>query len=425
MTIFQRGIALPFNKGDAAQQPIESYTVTGTVRVPLAQLDTDMPVPTLSFDENTQFKAGNVICHADGELPVLAPIDASFGGTVVLQHPQYGKLLCAELIPVEPVADDEDRLPTHNTDSLTADDIIAIARNAAIYDELDGIPLAEKLIAWQLPARDRAARNCLLVADATENDIYGSSAWAVLDEEPEEALIGLQLATKAIRFKHCHIATMLPKAKRRALKHAISQSNVYIVDDEYPVTQYADGHREVFRVGIQACLALAKAATEGKKALTAIVTIAGDGVTHTRNLRIPYGTSVDDILRHCGVREDCYAVLGDAMTGTACHDRHIPLLPGTTTILAMLPRPVSIAQPCIGCGRCASVCHAHLLPYEIVRRAENMHYARLRRLTPRLCDGCGICSYICPAGRDVAAAVLRAGETSGPVFLDWGGDDHA
>jgi len=80
-------------------------------------------------------------------------------------------------------------------------------------------------------------------------------------------------------------------------------------------------------------------------------------------------------------------------------------------------------KPCIGCGRCAEVCHARLLPYEIVRRLENMHYERLQHLSPADCDGCSACSYVCPAGRDVAADVLKAGETKG-MYLTWGEDDN-
>ena len=112
------------------------------------------------------------------------------------------------------------------------------------------------------------------------------------------------------------------------------------------------------------------------------------------------------------------------MTGVPGSDPHTPLLPGITTLLAMMPRRVRTPGPCIGCGRCAEVCHAGLLPYEIARRSENMHYERLQHLSPSDCDGCGACSYICPAGRDVAREVVEAGQTKGTMFLDWGEDDH-
>jgi Na+-translocating ferredoxin:NAD+ oxidoreductase RnfC subunit len=421
MDLFPKGVVLPFQKGNAPHNHIDDFQVQENVRVPLTRLSVDAPLPALPFDENTTITRGSVLYCEEGELPALAPIHGRFGGTVVLQHPQYGKLLCAELIPAE--GDGEDLLPVLPVEELTCEDIIRIAREAAIYDELDGIPLAEKLVAWQLPPNDNAAPYCVLVADATENDVFGSASWAVLSEEAEDALSGLQLAAKALHFTRYHIATMLPKAQRRALHRSIGRINVYTVGDEYPVTQYAEDGDEVFRIGVQACVALAKAIKYGQKSLSTVITVAGDGVLASRNLRVPYGSDIDDVLRQCNAIERADIVLGDAMTGVICPDTHTPLLPGTTTLLAMKSRSIRTVKPCIGCGRCASVCHAKLLPYEIVRRAENMHYERLRRLTVQLCDGCGACSYVCPSNRDVAAAVLRAGENTGPVFLNWGDDE--
>lgn len=422
MDLFPKGVVLPFQKGNAPHNNIENFQVQEAVRVPLTRLDIDTPVATLPFDENAPIIRGSVLYSEEGELPVLAPVSGRFGGTVVLQHPQYGKLLCAELIPAED--DREETLPVIPAEELTAEDIIRIAREAAIYDELDGIPLVEKLIGWQLPPNDTVAPTCVLAADATENDVFGSAAWAILAEEAEDALSGLQLAAKALHFTRYHIATMLPKAKRRTLYRTIGRINVYTVEDEYPVTQYADDRDEVFRIGIQACVALAKAVKHGQKALSVVITVAGDGVLGSHNLRVPYGADISDIMQQYNANAAADIVLGDAMTGIACPDIRTPLLPGTTTLLAMKPRSARVAQPCIGCGRCAAVCHAKLLPYEIVRRAENMHYERLRRLTANLCDGCGACSYVCPSDRDVAAAVLHAGESTGPVFLNWGDDDN-
>ncbi len=417
MQAFIRGVALPFQK-EAVDRPIVDLSPTQAVRVPLIrEVNDEQPYPEVLSRENAVFAAGQVIYTENAEdTPVLAPVCGTLAGTVAVNHPLYGELLCAEIQPSDGQCT---TLSVDAGEQPDANSIITIARQAAIYDELDGMPLWEKLAAWQLPPDDAAAVASVLVADATENDVFGSAAWAVLQEDPEMAIAGLQLAAQALHFTRYHIATLLPKARRRALKRAIGRINVFTVDDEYPVTAYADGQAEVFRIGIQACLALAKAVKKGIPSCDVVITVAGDGIPVSHNLRVPYGTDIGEILAYCNAYDDVTLVLGDAMTGIPCATRHLPLLPGVTTLLALRPRKVNVAQPCIGCGRCAAVCHAQLLPYEIVRRLENMHYERLQHLAPWECDGCGVCSYVCPSARPVATDVLRAGETDGTMFLSW------
>lgn len=417
MPLFQRGVVLPFQKGKALERGIESLDVTG-VRLPLAAGDMDSPISHLAAD--TPLACGQELCRMD-DTPVVSTVAGTLEGTVAIHHPLYGSLLCAD---IRADGDAEDRLPVIPEAELTADVILQIARDAAIYDELDGIPLWEKLQQWRLPENDLTALHSVLVADATENDIFGSSAWAVVMEQPKLAFFGLQMAARAIHFSRYHIATMLPKRRRRTLKRAIGRMNVYTVGDEYPVTLFADRDDEVYRIGIQACLALGRALKQGLRHTAAIVTVAGDALPAPRNLRVPFGTEIGALLTACQAKSGHQIILGDSMVGVACSDPHTPLLPGITTVLAMLPRPVRVPGPCIGCGRCAAVCPAGLLPYEIVRRSENMHYERLQHLSPGDCDGCAACSYICPAGRDVAAEVIKAGQTKGTMFLNWGEDDY-
>ncbi len=418
MQLFLRGVVLPFQKGEAIETDIQKLTVSRPVRIPLAKGDEEHPL--LAAGEDYSPAEGEELCRRD-DLPVLATVAGTLSGTVMLQHPLYGEFLCAEIQPTEGAVHS---LPVSVAEDITPEFILQTAIDAAIYDELDGTPLAEKLTHWQLPANDPAALHSILVADATENDIYGSSAWAVLGEQCETALYGLQMAARCLRFSRYHIATMLPRQHRRALKRRIGRENVYTVGDEFPVTVFCDGQEDVFRIGIQACVALAQALQEGRRHTHTVVTVAGDAVPASRNLLAPFGADIDELLDVCQADLDARVVLGDAMTGTVCDDRHTPLLPGVTTVLAMKPRAAQAAGPCIGCGRCAAVCPADLLPYEIVRRLENMHYERLQHLDAVACIGCGACSYVCPAARDVATEVLQAAQTRGTMFMNWGEDDH-
>ncbi len=398
------------------ERGIEKVNPVG-VRVPIATDDTVFPLAHLPSD--APVKQGEELCRMD-DMPVLSTVCGTVEGTLMIHHPLYGALQCADIL-----CDGTTEMPLTLTDEeLTPDSIIAIAREAAIYDELDGIPLWEKLAHWQKTDDDLSPLHSVLVADGTANDIYGSAPWAVLKEHPRMVLDGLQLAAKAIRFTRYHIATMLPKRRRRALKKAVGRANVYTVGDEYPVTVYADKSMETYRIGVQACLALAEAVREGKRHTHMVVTVAGDALPAPRNLCVPIGTPVDALITACQAQGDYHIVLGDSMVGIPCTDPHTPVLPGITTVLAMSLGDVRVPGPCIGCGRCAEACPMGLLPYEIVRRSENMHYERLQHLCPSECDGCGVCSYVCPAGRDVAHEVMEAGHTKGSVFLNWGEDEH-
>ena len=417
MQLFLPGVVLPFQKGKALERGVEDLPVA-QVRVPLAPGDTDSPIAHLAAD--TAVACGSELCR-DEEFPIVSTVCGAIEGTVVIQHPVYGSLQCADILAG---GEEEQRLPVLAEEELTPTAIMQIAREAAIYDELDGIPRGEKLQQWAVAPDAPPVTDAVLVADATENDIFGSSAWAVLMEQPKLVLFGLQMAARAIRFSRYHIATMLPKRRRRTLKRAVGRMNVYTVGDEYPVTHFAPADVDVYRIGVQACLALGRALKQGLRHTAAIVTVSGDALPAPRNLRVPFGTRVGDLIEACQPKAGYRILLGDAMVGVPCTDPNTPLLPGITTVLAMEPKAVRVPGPCIGCGRCAEVCHMGLLPYEIVRRNENMHYERLQHLSPEDCDGCGACSYICPAGRSVAAEVLQAGQTKGTMFLAWGEDDY-
>lgn len=417
MQLFLRGIVLPFQKGKALERGIEDLTPV-SVRLPVAPDDSVFPLADMAPD--APVVQGQELCTLQG-MPVISTICGTVDGTVMIHHPLYGSLQCADVMANGSA---EERLPILSEEELTPDAIIEVARKAAVYDELDGIPLWEKLSHWQKEEDDLTPLHSVLVADGTANDVYGSAPWAVLGDRPKMVFYGLQMAAKAIRFTRCHVATMLPKKRRRALKKAIGRPNVYTVGDEYPVTYYADNNMEVYRIGVQACLALAEAIKQGKRHTHTVVTVAGDALPAPRNFRVPFGTDLNTLFTACQAQGTYDVVLGDAMVGTRSYDLRTPLLPGMTTVLAMMPRRVRVPGPCIGCGRCAEVCHAGLLPYEIARRSENMHYERLQHLHPSDCDGCGACSFICPTGRDVAAEVIEAGKTKGTVFFNWGEDDH-
>lgn len=63
---------------------------------------------------------------------------------------------------------------------------------------------------------------------------------------------------------------------------------------------------------------------------------------------------------------------------------------------------------CVRCGECMVVCCHNLSPI-LIKEAFDKHNAnKLRKLRADLCDGCGNCSYVCPARIDLKGSTLRA-----------------
>ncbi len=420
----RRGIRLPHLKEPAASREVARLEAKGPLSLPLAY-DEQGGTPICAPREIIRKGQPVALCGDSGCLPVHAGVTGTLEGTRTVSHPLYGRIDCAVIGCPAGETEEPDALPA-DLGRLSPDSVIETALHAGIIDELDGVPLHLKLSQWK-----EEGCGCL-VADGTEPEPYASSAWAVLNLHAEQVGEGLSLAARCVDAESCHVAVLLPGDRRRSLQQRLGEERVYLVRRRYPVVRYAPAGRmrpdkALRRVGVQALLALYRAAAFGEPQTGCVVTVAGDAVATPQNLAVPFGVPVRELLAHCGLREDPqYLVLGDLMTGRTAPSDDLPVLPGMTCLLALKVRPAPLPErACIGCGRCVHACHAGLLPYEIVRRLENMHYERLVSLHPEGCDGCGACSYVCPSGRDVAARVQEAAGAHGTIFLEWGDDDDA
>ena len=63
---------------------------------------------------------------------------------------------------------------------------------------------------------------------------------------------------------------------------------------------------------------------------------------------------------------------------------------------------------CIRCGLCMNVCCHNLSPILIKEAFDKNNMKRLMQLKADFCDGCGHCSYVCPARINLQGSILRA-----------------
>jgi ferredoxin len=62
---------------------------------------------------------------------------------------------------------------------------------------------------------------------------------------------------------------------------------------------------------------------------------------------------------------------------------------------------------CIRCGACMRSCCMHLSPILVKQAFDSGNLTAARKLHANLCEGCGNCSFVCPARIDLKSTMLR------------------
>lgn len=134
------------------------------------------------------------------------------------------------------------------------------------------------------------------------------------------------------------------------------------------------------------------------------ITVTGPAFDRPRNLMVPVGTPVSQILAYAGGLNDAAASLiqGGPMMGRLIEDYEAGTLKQTNLLLgltaALTHKPAE--QACIRCGLCAEVCPMRLQPSEMNQLVLLGRYQEAAdRYYLKDCIECGCCSYICPAYR--------------------------
>jgi electron transport complex protein RnfC len=147
--------------------------------------------------------------------------------------------------------------------------------------------------------------------------------------------------------------------------------------------------------------AIYEAVVFDKPLMERIVSVTGGAVANPGNLKARIGSTFGELIEECeGFREiPKKVVAGGPMTGFAIYDLDMPLIKGTSGILALTAREVNEAPhtPCINCGRCISVCPMGLQPTTLYKFIDHEEYSAALGIGLMDCIECGACSYVCPA----------------------------
>lgn len=273
-----------------------------------------------------------------------------------------------------------------------------------------------------------------LIINGVECEPYLTDDYRVMIERGEEFLIGVKILAKALGVGKVivGIENNKPDAIEQLTKLAgIISPDTEIVPLKVQYPQGSEKHliaavtgRQVPSGGLPidvgaivqnvgTALAVYDAVQKNKPLIERVVTITGH-VERQANLLVRVGTSMSDLLKHCGgLPEDAGKVIsGGPMMGRAISNIDAPIVKGTSAILVMHQnqsvRPQ--ATSCVRCAKCVNACPMGIEPYLLSKLAKKSLWEEAEAHHITDCVECGSCSWQCPSALPLLD-FIRIGKT--------------
>lgn len=150
--------------------------------------------------------------------------------------------------------------------------------------------------------------------------------------------------------------------------------------------------------------------TTGMPLVSKRITVDGTAVAEPKNLSVPIGTPIKEILNFAGVNTEQAdrILMGGPMMGSPVVSADSVLEKRNNAILVMKDPKPQPQTACIRCGRCASACPMTLYPAMVETALTLGNYEKLKSLNINYCMECGCCSYVCPAKRPLTQVMRTA-----------------
>ncbi len=417
---FRGGIHPSESKDATSSAPVSWAPVPARLVVPLGQHLGAPNLPLVAVGDRVE--RGQMIGSVDAV--ISAPVHAPVAGTVVTVEPVLtiaGTRVAA--VVLEPDADQD--LSAYVAVAASDDDRVRV-RAAGIVG-LGGatFPSAVKLTP---PSGMKVAT---VILNGCECEPYLTCDDRLMVESPDRVVAGARHIKRMIGAERVIVAVEenKPDAIVALRQAAGGRVEVEVLPARYPQgaekqlvyallgTEIPHGKLPaaagVIVHNVATAAAIADAIEYGKPLMERVVTVTG-AVERPGNYRVLIGTLVSDLITHAGGFADEVerVVAGGPMTGQALASLDVPVVKGTSGIVALPPgaaaRSVTDDQPCIRCARCVEGCPMALEPYAVGTAAALRRWddAAGRHCTD--CVECGICSYVCPTDRPLVQLIRLA-----------------
>ena len=405
---FWGGIHPPQNKGLTVSGKVENYLPVGELVFPMAQNIGAPNKPVVAKGDSVL--VGQKLGNNDGF--VSAPVLSSVSGTVKDVTERLTSSGTTELcVVVENDGKyemDPSWKPLENYESTDPKEYVKRIREAGIVGFGGAtFPTAVKLS----PPPDKKIK--WLIVNGVECEPYLNCDNRLMLESPSKIVKGLQLVMRLFPEAQGIIAIEANKPEAiSVMEEEVTKQNASGVTVQMLIEALTG--QEFVMTALPAdvgCIILNartthqiyEAIAEGTPAVTRIVTVTGEAIAHPKNIRVPLGTSMRELVDFCGgFKEQPVKILsGGPMMGITLRSIDIPVVKGTSGILALTKESAHIAEEsaCIRCGRCVAACPMGIVPNELNKLVLLRDYETFEAKGGLNCIECGSCTYSCPANR--------------------------
>ena len=163
-------------------------------------------------------------------------------------------------------------------------------------------------------------------------------------------------------------------------------------------------------MNITSVAALYRFITTGVPLVSKRITVDGTAVKEPKNVLVPIGTTIKDVLEFAGGVSDTAAeiMMGGPMMGIDVCSTDAVIEKRNNAIIVMEERTAPDTTPCIHCDRCAGACPMRLYPANVEAALDSKLYDRLDDLNVNYCMECGSCAFVCPAHRPLTQSMRLA-----------------
>jgi electron transport complex protein RnfC len=214
-----------------------------------------------------------------------------------------------------------------------------------------------------------------------------------IEENKAEALAAMRAAAAGSEVKVIAVPAMYPMGWDKQMIRVLTGLEVP-----------ADGRTADIGVlvhNVATAYAVRDAVRFGRPLVSRLVTVSGGALAAPANLEVPIGTLVETLFEYCGgfTNTPARLVLGGPMMGIELSGAAVPVVKGSSGVLALSAREIGSTQPaaCIRCSSCVRACPVGLLPLEMAAHIRAGDSNSAVSLGLKDCIACGCCSFVCPS----------------------------